>query len=349
MFRRTIRTSSLLLSLVLLLTVGGVWATWEYFAPPHPVEKTLNASVANFHYPDIYIIEINPRDSGLTKTDHTTAQVETTGNASFQVTFYNGSNVPYYYKDAQIIDNGKANFEVSDIPEENCVASKTYETFTVTFSGSADAEIFFQFVVDKDSIGEVVASTAVDRFAEILNTVTDYEFLTNAMDDRAGWFNPGSDVTYIGNVAGSGSGDSGTINALFSEEFMSMDLDGDGTTEPITMMIKRENLDGNSATGDSYSYSSGWGGNTTTVHGAEMTLYITAQNVERQDSVVVYAAAFTKYEPDSDWVELVPLTMGEAETNNYNGYGTANSFNTDTWVSDGGQTLEKIIAAQNAT
>lgn len=348
MFKHTVRTLSLVMALVLLLTVGGVWATWMYASPPEPQSMDIPVKIANFHYADIYITKITPQESGLTKTNHTTVQAGTTGNASFQVTFYNGSNVPYYYKDAQIIDNGSANFEVSDIPEENCVASKTYETFTVTFSGSTDAEIFFHFVVDKESIGEVVASTAVDRFREILNNATDYKFLTDAMDDRAGWFNPGSDVTYIGNVAGSGTGDSSTINTLFGNEFMSMDLDGDGKTEPITMMIKRENLDSNSGTGDSYSYSSGWGGNMTTVQGAEMTLYITSETLTSQKTVVVYAVAFTKYSSETEWVELVPLTKGTATTNNYNGYGSpANSFNTDTWKSDGGQTLRQIIAAQN--
>ena len=348
MFRNMVRALSLVLSLVLLLTVGGVWAAWMYGMPPEPQETDIPVKLSNFQYADIYIIKIEPKGTGLTKTGHTTVQGEVTGNASFEVTFYNGSNVTYYYNEAQTLSGG-ASYSVNGIEQKDPVESTTYKTITVDFSTGGSAEIFFHFVVDKDSIGEVVASTAVDRFREILNTDADYTFLTNAMDEDD---DDKSKVTYIGNVAGADSGDSATINTLFGDEFMSMDLDGDGDTEPITMMIKREDLDGNGNTGASYSYTSGWfNPTTTTVTGAEMTLYITAQdlsNVRSGAEISVYAAVFTKYPGETEWVELVPLTKGVADANNYNGWGSsANSFNTDTWVSDGGQTLRQIVAAQN--
>ena len=345
MFKSTIRTLSLMMSLFLLLTVGGVWAVWTYFTPPEPVEKEITSRLNSFYYPDIYIIEITPKDSGLTKTNHTTVQAETTGNASFEVTFHNGSNVSYYYKEAETL-SGNAAYTVSDIAEKEEVLAGSYKPVTVTFPAGGSAEIFFHFVVDKDSIGEVVASTAVDRFRDVLNNVafdTSYETLDTAMDNRSGW-NKASAVTYIGNVSGSDSGDSATINTLFGNEFMSMDLDGDGDAEPITMMIKREDLDDNLTTGVSYTYTSG---REYTVNGVEMTLYITAEKLTSQRTVTVYAVVFTKYPGETEWVELVPLTKGTATTNNYTGFGSANSFNTDTWKSDGGQTLRQIIAAQN--
>ena len=116
------------------------------------------------------------------------------------------------------------------------------------------------------------------------------------------------------------------------------------------MMIKREDLDGDTTTGDSYTYStsSWWGGSEeTTVDGAEMTLYITSadlSNVSNGRSVVVYAAAFTKLPGSDTWTELVPLTKGAADANNYGGYGNANSFNTDTWLSDTGKNIEELVA-----
>ena len=33
-----------------------------------------------------------------------------------------------------------------------------------------------------------------------------------------------------------------------------------------------------------------------------------------------------------------------ANANNYSGYGSANSFNTDTWKSDDGKTIEELVA-----
>ena len=153
-------------------------------------------------------------------------------------------------------------------------------------------------------------------------------------------------MTYIGNVAGSSDDDSKVIQTLFGDEFMSMDLDGDGKAEPITIMIKREDIDGNAATGGSYTYTNWF--REYTVNGVEMTIYITSENlnnVSNGKSVVVYAASFTKLPNQSEWTDLVPLTKGTANANNYSGYGSANSFNTDTWVSDSGKTIKEL--AQN--
>ena len=48
--------------------------------------------------------------------------------------------------------------------------------------------------------------------------------------------------------------------------------------------------------------------------------------------------------PGSDtWTDFVPLTKGTAKTNNYGGYGSANSFNTDTWTSESGKTIRELI------
>lgn len=346
MFKNTVRALSLVMALVLLLTVGGVYATWTYGTPPAPEETTIPVKLSNFHYADIYIIKITPKDSGLTKTDHTKVSATVSAGSSYEVTFYNGSNVSYYYKEAETL-SGNAKYTVSGIVEKEEVPAESYKTVTVTFSTGGSAEIFFHFVIDKDSIGEVVARTAVDRFRDILNNIAfedSYETLDTAMDNRSGW-NKASAVTYIGNVSGSNSGDSATINTLFGSEFMSMDLDGDGDTEPITMMIKREDLDDNLTTGAPYTYTSGR--NEYTVNGAEMTLYITAEKLTSQRTVTVYAVVFTKHPGETEWVEMVPLTKGTATTNNYTGLGSANSFNTDTWKSNDGKTLRQIIDAQN--
>ena len=348
MCRNMVRALSLVLSLVLLLTVGGVWAVWTYYEPPEPVEEVLSAELSYFRFPDIFIRRIEPVTAGgtFTKTGDTTATANiTTGGTSFTVTFYNDSDITYYFNKAET-KSGNGNYTISGIEKGDKVTSKTELSITVTFSGVGNPEIFFHFVVNPDDVETVVARTAVDRFREILNTAADYGNLTGAMDSHSG----SSKVTYIGNVVGADSSDSNTVENLFGDEFMSMDLDGDGKTERITMMIKRENLDSDVTTGAPYSYS-GWFGQTTEVEGAEMTIYITAQdlsNVSSGTDITVYAAVFTKYPGEDEWVELVPLTKGVADANNYNGWGTsANSFNTDTWVSDGGQTLRQIIAAQN--
>ena len=59
-------------------------------------------------------------------------------------------------------------------------------------------------------------------------------------------------------------------------------------------------------------------------------------------TMVVYAASFTKLVGSEKWTELVPLTKGTADANNYSGYGSANSFNTDTWLSDTGKSMKEL-------
>lgn len=361
-----------LLSLLLVCaSVGCVFATWDYTdGPPESVGAGVDFALNEFRYGMLYITRIS-----VVGGTHSNAQPSQVGDlnmhadivlnkqkgssAVVEVTFYNNTQNSFYYNKTETIswNNELIDYTVDGIEKREEIAGYSYKTIQVTFAYTGNdvsvatllGELHFNFVVDKDSIGDIVALSAVDRFKAILNNETaddSYQTLEDAMNNRRG-FNTASAVTYIGNVAGSTSADSKVIKNLFGEEFMSMDLDGDGVTERITMMIKRENLDGDATTGDSYTYTN-WGDNVT-VNGVEMTLYITAadlNNVSNGKSVVVYAAAFTKLPGSDTWTELVPLVKGAADANNYGGYGNANSFNTDTWLSDTGKSIE-VLAAQS--
>ena len=355
-----------LLVILMPLVFSGVYASWVYLTSPDPMESNMTGRLSNFHYGSLYITKVavtgGTYDSAsATKSGDTniTADLDLTAAASstvsVDVTFYNSTDAIYYYNKTETLssDNNNIVYKVTGIAQKDAVDPKTYKTITVTFSydntaaisdTTLAAQLHFNFVVDKDSIGIVVAKTAVDRFREILNNIAapnSYDTLDTAMDNRSG-YNKASAVTYIGNVVGSSSTDSNVIENLFGSEFMSMDLDGDGKAEPITMMIKREDLDGNTKTGATYTYTNR---NTPyTVRGVEMTLYITSQNLTASSgTVVVYAASFTIPEGGNEWVDLVPLTKGTATPNNYNGWGSNNSFNTDTWRSDDRKTLEELV------
>ena len=370
MLRSVRRFLCLFLAVVSTLTVGGVFATWKY-ADQSPTPQTLSTpiSVSDFTYGMFYITKVKTTDGSYTSASSdklgdvdvnfdVTLTSSSTSSVTFSVSFYNNTGVNYYYDKTETVssDNSRITYEVTGIAQKDAVSPNSSKTIYVTFSYSGSmptdkqliSQLHFKFVLDKESIGGIVAQTAVDRFRDILNNKVydgSYSDLVTGMDNRSG-FNKASAITYIGNVAGSSSGDSKLIETLFGEEFMSMDLDGDGKAEPITMMIKRENLDNKVQTGADYTYST-WG-STQTVQGVEMTLYITSQdldNVSSGQTVVVYAATFTKLEGATEWTDLVPLTKGTAKANNYGGYGSANSFNTDTWVSDDGKTIKQL--AQN--
>lgn len=356
--------------LLICTTITGVFASWMYNdGPPTPVEQPLSISMNQFRYGLLYVtrVDITGGNYNYASTSHVSdlnieVSVDLENNKSssvtMEVTFYNNADVSFYYDKTETVSANNENiiYTVEGIAQKDEVKPGTYKKLQLTFKYNGSdvsantllSELHFNFVIDKDSIGGVVAQTAVERFGDILNNVVaedSYQTLDTAMDNRSGW-NKESAVTYIGNVYGSSSTDSKVIESLFGEEFMSMDLDGDGDNEPITIMIKRENLDNNTATGVSYTYTS-WGRNYT-VNGVEMTLYITSDNLENVSSgksITVYAASFTKLKDADQWTMLVPLTKGYADANNYNGYGSANSFNTDTWLSEEGRSIKELAVS----
>ncbi len=359
----------IIMLLVLCLSVSGIYAVWKYYAPSDPVNEKVPMALLSFKYGTLYITDVavnsgsysaaTAKKTGeLNISADLTLNSNTSSSVTVAVTFYNSTDVNYYYNKTEAVSSNNDNigFTVTGIEQKDAVTPKSYKTVYVLFSYNGGvsnnksllSELHFNFVVDKDSIGGIVAQTAVDRFRDILNNKAfenSYQTLEDGMNNRSG-FNKASAVTYIGNVSGSTSADSQLVESLFGEEFMSMDLDGDGNAEPITMMIKRENLDNDITTGGTYTYTS-WG-REYTVEGVEMTLYITSENLDNISSgksVVVYAASFTKLSDGDEWTDLVPLTKGTANANNYSGYGSANSFNTDTWVSDDGKKIGELAIA----
>ncbi len=357
----------------MLISIGGAFAMWTYpYSDPDFKESPVLAQINAFTYGLIYISDVSIsggdfESAEFKKSDDCsiTAQIKLNPNASSgftaNVTFYNSTNASYYYHKTEAAEEVSGiGFSVSGISERDEIPSKTYKTVAVSISYTSDSTantefsntLNFKFTLDKDSIGGIIAQTVTEKFEEILNdnseTGNTYQELTDAMDNRGtGSFNAASSVTYVGNVAGATSGDSQAILDIFGEEALTMDLDGDGTPEPVTMMIKRENVDNDVTTGDFYSYSN-WRGEEITVNGVEMTIYITAENFEgtrRGDSVEVYAAVFTKNPNTGEWVQLVGLTKGTADANNYEGsyFGEVNSFNTDTWRDEANNTIETVV------
>ncbi len=368
MGRKHLRTLLAAAFLVLCLSLSGVLALWQYAAPAADAAQELPFQLGRFRYGMLYITDISVGGSyesaRVNKTGDATADADLrlledgASEVTAQVTFYNSTDISYYYDETlvSVHSGGSIGLTVTGIHQKDEVPAGTYKTITVTFHylEPADpsnrdyaASLDFRFSIDRDSIGEIVAKTAVEKFEEVLNNLVvedSCQQLTDAMDNRGGW-NKSSAVTYIGNVAGADSGDSAVIQELFGQELMSMDLDGDGNVEPITIMIKREDLDDNATTGGSYTYTE-WNRDTT-VNGCEMTLYITAEDftgLNRGDTVTVYAVTYTKLPGAAQWTQVVPLTKGTASANSYSGgWGSADSFNTDTWRSDSNETMQTLV------
>lgn len=294
----------------------------------------------------VFITEVTVLNGGDgTVNSHVGAVLNSTqtlaNNASatvaYQLTFFNSDSVAYAYKETVNptpgetgYDNANIKYTVSNVTVGQQIAPGAHLTLTVTFSyvsssnrtdRTLNSVLNFRFVPPSD----IVAVRGADkRFEEILNTPATLDALIKRMETVTSVWDPNgrADDSYVGNVVGSTSDDSALLNQLFTIDgvnYLTMEIEGEET--PVTVLIKREDLDGKTTTGDE--------------NGNEMTIYMTADTIGN-NPVTVYAAVYTKDNTvsDSPWQQIGQLFEGKAETNRYSGwFGARDSFNTDTWLS----------------
>lgn len=318
------------------------------------VQGTIKAEppVGVFIY-DVAVADgVNAEIGGYTGTVLNSTVTLTTvasSKVSFDISLYNNSQYEYTFNGVKYLEEAYSNsgitFALTGLTKGDELTAQQKKTFTITFSykngkvaasNVLDSVLNFEFVPKAEYIPEIVVTDALGKFKEILNTEADYNTLITQMEDTSGRAND----TYIGNVVGSTAKDTEVLETLFTEgtkTYLTLMI-GDKETN-ITAMIKRENLDGDTATGDE--------------NGNEMTIYMTADTITSSwfgsSKVSVFAGVFTK-KTDGEWYQIGEMYSGEATTNNYSGFGRANSFNTDTWKSTAnyyslgtGQTIEKLV------
>lgn len=293
--------------------------------------------------------------SGTVVSSNVTLRENSDGvfEAFYHITVFNNTDVSYYYvakvrgtyslPDGTIVSYSNENIEMQeDISFAEEVTAGERRTFTVHvyFSDNAtdtsDKTLFsiieYQFQTTKpENKDEAAVSGVLARFPEILNTPAEYNQLISAMNDIS-WNRLSS--SYIGNVVNASDQDSAAIQELFGE---SMVLNIDGEDKPVTIMIKRENVDGNGNTGEN---PGAWFNG-----GREMTLYITADTLSGAGSYVpIYAVVYTKDKGSDTWYQLGTTVSGEAKVVSYIGGNGTGSFDTDTWRSDG-KTISQIVQA----
>ncbi len=273
-------------------------------------------------------------------------------SATYTVTLFNNTTESYYYvakvhgtytaPDGTVISYSNPNIElIEDIEFAEEIKPGEIKTFTVSAQFADDATdrtdktlfsiIEYQFQTTKpEDKDEAAVAGVLEKFPEILNNSTTYNQLISAMKDNVSIGNRLSS-SYIGNVVNANDKDTEAINSLFGE---SMKLNIDGEDKPVTVMIKRENIDGNRNTGESPGL---FGGN-------EMTLYITADPLNVSGaSVPVYAVVYTKNQNSNVWYQLGTVFKGTATVVNYRGGNGTGSFNTDTWKNTDGKAIENLV------
>ena len=315
---------------------GSVYVKGTVTAEPPKIIFITNVNGGNYINPNTLAYTGTIINSDLTLRQNSIGTYE----ASYTFTVFNNTDDTYYYVamvrgtssggSGEIDSYSNPNIELNPdilLGEEIKPGETRVVKVTANFSKGADTSnttlhsiIEYQFSTTKpESNDQAAVSGVLGKFAEILNNNEDYNDLISAMDNTAGIggiLTGRVSDTYIGNVVGSESADTEALNALFGEN---MELNIDGVNTPVTIMIKRENIDGNKNTGDG--------------EGNEMTLYITADPLNVTGKYVpVYAVVYTK-KSGTDWHQIGDIYMGTANVRSYGGIsirGTG-SFNTDNW------------------
>lgn len=293
-------------------------------------------------------------------------QQQNPGSVTYHITVLNNTRLTYsyrglYYQTNLSGYNGNSNVSTSNgnnrlgvvcsladkTPEEKKVyPGETLEfdvTYTVGSGMNANTDwrtlINFQFGINVETADQAI-DIAVAKFLNILNTPSTYNELVEVIDDKYDGRNEWTS-NYIGNVTGSSSSDSMAVNTLFAGQ---LQITVGNVERDATVMIKHENLDGNTMTGDDYVATNSGNGGKFYGYGCEMTLYLTINPLAKEDMgkyVPVYAIVFTCDRDEngnqiSDWYRVGDTYSGEANVVDYDGGtdGDGGSFVTDNWRAD---------------
>lgn len=290
-----------------------------------------------------------------TTLDTSLSRSRSTGSASvtYKITVFNNTEYDYAYRDVYFQEDLESNGSIgsgitvscsldSESAANKIIAPGETKELTVTYSLARTLDrnktyrtiINLRFGINVDSL-EQAHNALLAKFAEILNSASGYAELTEKIDDK---FDGSQEWTsnFIGNVDGSSSADSVTMNNLFGGRLQMVIGDAQQT---VTALIKREDVDGQESTGDSYSVTFNNGGSITRT-GCEYTIYLTTEKLDSwsfNTYPTVYAAVYTCNQTNDgtmgDWYQMGLLFKGTARVVGYMGEQSGGSFDTGTWRS----------------
>lgn len=285
----------------------------------------------------------------------------TAGSVTYTVRVLNNTKYEYAYRglyyQTQSVDNtyivqntntnptNKINI-ITSFPNGTVVQPGEYLEFEVRYTLGSDRNTFrarntfetlvnYQFGINVET-EESARDAIADKFANILNTTVTYDELVDVLDNK---FDGRQEWTsnYVGNVGNANSDDAMAVNILFAGQ-LQMIINGE--VKPATVLIKHENLDNNTKTGDDYVATNASNGGVFRGYGCEMTLYLTTDPLTTANGYAeVYVCVYTCNRDDDgnivgDWYRIGDSYKGTANIVGYNGEtGGTGSFVTDNWVS----------------
>lgn len=349
---------TVLIIMLSALLCSGAYATWYYMSDD--INGESNCSVEFSHRHVVYITDayqVVGQGSGQAvvngynaTTLGSTITLKNSKNsyATVNVTVFNSSNEIYAFNAVKFVAENYSNtdivFEHPDIKHGDQVNPNSSISFDVVFAYKSGVNpsnylltsfLNFEFTpLDELPEEEVIAvSGALGQFNNILNgdTISDsLQQLTTQMDNYNA--NDRHDNSYIGNVSGATEEDVILLENLFQEN---LTLSIEGVETNVTILIKREDIDGDLTTGDA--------------SGNEMTIYMTTDDLQQTGSwfnpstAPVYVAVFTSDDNGENWYQIGSMFEGTATIKQYNGWPGSGSFDTDTWKSTDGKTIKQLI------
>ena len=363
--------------LVAIMSIPGVYATWKYTVNTGVNYKDVEVGVGITEYewvaPStastvVYITNVEKKagDGSLIVNGYQSTYLSSTqtllnkasSSVTLSITVYNSSTTDDYafnavkYTTAQY-DNSNIAYTLIGLEREDRISKGEYLTFDVKFAFSntsnrnnlvLNSVMFYEFIIAEElpEEEEIAVSGALAQFDAILNNIVakdSYNQLINQMNKGS---DNGRNNTYIGNVSGASDSDIDFLGDVFAGN-LKMNINGEEV--PVKAMIKREDLDGNSNTGDA--------------NGNEMTIYLTTDPLQKgifesNKTAVVYATVFTSTDDGKTWTQLGSMYQGTATIVSYGGgtfLSTGGSFNTDTWKTKGnsdiadGRTIEQVVSS----
>ncbi|MBR2614533.1 MAG: hypothetical protein IKC71_02920 [Clostridia bacterium] len=329
--------------ITLIASIGGTFATW-YFAeePPTPVMKSEDIGISEFEYKPfqgVYIDSIivydfknvTERATEFTKPTDIYSSVRAVAGSyiTYKVTFHNNSSVNHWFvkksftnslvQNSLVDKQNGVTITLKDHPGDNYstfnnedwIPANTYRDvyITYTFGSNAINEVttFVSYI-----FGEKM-DAVYTNFVDILNNQETYSFLAKAFDDK---------YSATGEVVIANLGKEKEIfDTLFGGD---VTINVDGQDVPVTIMIRRENVDGKN-TGDAYA-----NGPT----GCEYTLYITIDELDANNNptgkATVFAVTYSEggISNQDKWYQVGELYEG---TSSLDGYLGEDAFDYTTW------------------
>lgn len=261
------------------------------------IERISNvSSLSNdFVLPTNHEIETDPLSSG--------------GSITYKITVYNNTDITYWYIGAKytkdygqnslIGANGGISITTKDhlndsghtFNSDDWIPPQTEREFYVTYTYGANAQSICSTLVN--FCFDIRIDAVHDEFLAVLNTPSSYNQLSGVFND-------------VYSKTGDLSISSETHPQLFSELFGDLLVNIDGEEKHATVLIRRENLDGDATSGDSYSSGS--------PSGCEYTLYITVESLTPSTNPTVYAIAYSEGADGmgNGWYQVGELYEGTA-------------------------------------